>query len=301
MIHDFSLSGHDVYYYSFGACEAFRRKDTHMQGTAVITFDKKDLDPQIQKSFAMWTTKRAFDYKLVHGWRDHQPWCIYVMVHSTTEPASKVKLDTFQGGIRQPFENVSNDTIVSVVDTVPLQCKEVVNKFEDAINLFSHVVPSDCLTQIRSDLKYQATHFDSAKQKLQGGDVEKREVIEAFDTLRAENLQLFEKVFDMEDKYKVDVTKETQRNDFCYQLLNDPLSKLNYVCKPSIENTDVCLFGKSLMDLYFYKDGGSTINAAVLKRYETDIETDIDVMQSAGDGVVAGLAEFKVEGTSKSQ
>ena len=184
------------------------------------------------------------------------------------------QLETFQGGTRQPFENVSNDAIVSVVDTVPL----------DAINLFSHVVPSDCLTQIRSDLKYQATRFDSAKQKMQGGDVEKPEVIETFDTLRAENLRLFEKVFDMEDKYKVDVTKETQRNDFCYQLLNHPLSKLNYICKPSIENTDICLFGKSLMDLYFYKDGGSTINAAVLQRYETDI----DVMQSAsfnGNGV----------------
>ena len=224
------------------------------------------------------------------------------MVHSTTEPASKVKLETFQGaqGTRQPFENVSNDDIVSVVDTVPLQCKEVVSKFEDAINLFSRVVPSDCLTQICSDLKYQATRFDSAKQKMQGGDVEKPEVIETFDTLRADNLRLFEKVLDMEEKYKVDVTKETQRNDFCYQLLNHPLSKLNYTCKPSIENTDVYLFGKSLMDLYFYKDGGSTINATVLKRYETDI----DVMQLAsfnGNGVVAGVAEFKVEGTSKLQ
>ena len=60
-----------------------------------------------------------------------------------------------------------------------MQCKEVVNKFEDAINLFSRVVPSDCLTQTRSDLKYQATRFDSAKQKMQGGDVEKPEVIGA--------------------------------------------------------------------------------------------------------------------------
>ena len=131
-----------------------------------------------------------------------------------------------------------------------MQYKEVVDKFEDALRLYSCVVPSDCLTQIRSDIKYQVAKFDSAKQEMQDGDhVEIPKMMEAFDTLKTENLQIFEKILDMEGKYKVDVTKEIQRNDFCFQLLNRPLSKLNYICKPSIENSDKCIFGKPLMDL----------------------------------------------------
>lgn len=77
-----------------------------------------------------------------------------------------MKLETFQGGTKQTFENVSNEVLVTVVDAVPLQYKEIVNKFEDALNLFNRVVPSTCLTQIRNDLKSQATQFDSAKQKI---------------------------------------------------------------------------------------------------------------------------------------
>ena len=249
----------------------------------------------------MWTTKKAFDYKLVHGWKVHQPWCIYVMVHSTTEPASKAKLETFQSEKTKSFENVTNDDIVTIVDTVPSQYQKVVDKFEDAINLFSCVVPSDCLSQIRCDLKHLSNCFDSARQKVKGGRIEAPQVIEVFDALKLEKLQLLEKVLDMEGEYRVDITKEIQRNDFCFQLLRDPLSKLNYICKPSIENSDVCLFGKSLMDLYYYKESGSTINAAVLKKYETDIDV---AMQSAcvmSDGVVGGIAEFKLEGTSRSQ
>ena len=290
-------TGHDVYYYSFGACEAFRRKSAHKGAAAVITFAKKDLEPQLHRSFAMWTTKQTFDYKLVHGWREHQPWCIYVMTHSTTEP----KLETFQTENKTSFENVTNDDILTILDTVPSEYQKVVDKFEDAINLFNRVVPSDCLSQIRSDLKHLSDCFDTAKQKVKGGSIEKPEMIEVFDALKSKNVQLLEKVLDMESNYRIDITKEIQRNDICYQLLSDPLSKLNYICKPSIENSDICLFGKSLLDLYYYKDGGSTINATVLKRYETEVDV---VMQSAsviGNGVVGGLAEFKVEGTCKFQ
>ena len=58
-VHGFFLSymGHDIYYYSFGASEAFRQKDTHKEGAAVVTFNNEDLDPEIRNSFAVWTTK----------------------------------------------------------------------------------------------------------------------------------------------------------------------------------------------------------------------------------------------------
>jgi len=216
------------------------------------------------------------------------------MAHSTTEPASKAKLETFQTENKTSFENVTNDDILTILDTVPSEYQKVVDKFEDAINLFSHVVPSDCLSQIHSDLKHLSDCFDTAKQKVKGGSIEKPEMIEVFDALKSKNVQLLEKVLDMKNNYRIDITKEIQRNGICYQLLSDPLSKLNYICKPSIENSDICLFGKSLLDLYYYKDGGSTINATVLKRYETDVSV-------IGNGVVGGLAEFKVEGTCKFQ
>lgn len=80
-------------------------------------------------------------------------------------------------------------------------------------------------------------------------------------------------------------------------LLHQPLSKLNFICKACIKSADLW-FGKPL---YYYKDGGSVINSVILKNIETDNKV---VNKSAGCNgfvVVAGVAEFKVECTSKCQ
>lgn len=55
------------------------------------------------------------------------------------------------------------------------------------------------------------------------------------------------------------------------------------------------------MDLYYCKDCGSVINAALLKRIETDIDVMIQLATCNDNGVVAGVTEIKIEGTSKSQ
>lgn len=136
------------------------------------------------------------------------------MMYSTTEPASKVKLETFQGGTKHTWENTSNKAIVPIVDSVPSQYKEVISKFEDALNLFNHVVPSACLVQIQNDLNSQAAKLDTVKQDMQDADVAKPEVVKVLDTLKNETLQLLVKVHNMKDSYELDVSKETQRNDF---------------------------------------------------------------------------------------
>lgn len=65
--------------------------------------------------------------------------------------------------------------------------------------------------------------------------------------------KLLDKLSDMESTYRKDVNKETQQNDFCYEHLKVTLKELGFLPKPAIKHCDICTFGKSMMDLYFYK------------------------------------------------
>ena len=66
----------------------------------------------------------------------------------------------------------------------------------------------------------------------------------------------------------MEVSKETQRDEFCFKVMSDVLTKLNFVCKPLIESRTVSLSGKSLMDMYLYIDGGSIVSVGIVKKLE---------------------------------
>ena len=55
---------------------------------------------------------------------------------------------------------------------------------------------------------------------MKGENIKTTQVIKVFDALESENLGLLEKVLGMDDDYRVDITKEIQRNNFCFQLLS---------------------------------------------------------------------------------
>ena len=70
-------------------------------------------------------------------------------------------------------------------------------------------------------------------------------------------------------KLKKDITKEVQRNEFCYDHVQSSLQELDFVSQPSIEHCKFCIYGKSLMNLYLYKDCSATVRSylAVLSQY----------------------------------
>ena len=119
----FVYIAHHVYYYSFGAYQAFRRKFTmhrRSQAGTIVSFDKKELDQPVQESFSIWTTNETFQYKLVHKYESYRPQCVYVMAHSTTEPASKFRSDRFSKASEENIcKFISNETLIPLSDVPP--------------------------------------------------------------------------------------------------------------------------------------------------------------------------------------
>lgn len=91
----------------------------------------------------------------------------------------------------------------------------------------------------------------------------------------------------------MDINKETQRNEICYNHTKAALNGLDFISKQTIEQSDFCLYGKSTIDMYFYKDCGATVNSAVIKKLE-NYEDEDKVGYKCG--VVDGFAEFKSDG-----
>ena len=56
-------------------------------------------------------------------------------------------------------------------------------------------------------------------------------------------------------------------NQLQYQRIKNDLSNLGFLVKTSIDHNDFCMFGKSLPNLYFYKDhSGNIMKAGLLKK-----------------------------------
>lgn len=62
------------------------------------------------------------------------------------------------------------------------------------------------------------------------------------------------------------MSKEVQRNDFCYTHLKPALEELNFITKPTIDHCDACLFGKSILDLYFYRNSRGVISSGIIQK-----------------------------------
>ena len=279
------LLGHIVYYYSFGTAGAFKRRFNHEQGAATDTLLKDDLDQGMRKSFALFTEKNSFMYRLVHSWRERHPWCIYVMYHEDTEPASKAKVDIFKGAV----ENAANDTLVSFRTPIPLKYQHLAARFDEALSLYSSVVPTEVLDKIVDGVSEHDRQLELLMQKFNSETIKKADVLEFITLARAGNLEIFKKVLNIKQQYQVNVTKEIQRNDFCYDLVNGILNKLGFACKKSLEHKKICLHGKSQMDFCFYKDVEHVVTASVIRKLEDD---KIEVTRGK-EGVVGGVTEFK--------
>ena len=62
---------------------------------------------------------------------------------------------------------------------------------------------------------------------------------------------------------------------------------LNVIEKLTMEQCSICQYGKSVVDMYFYKDDGGMIQCAVVKGQDVENEQHV--------GIVGGVTEFKID------
>ena len=90
------------------------------------------------------------------------------------------------------------------------------------------------------------------------------------------------------------ITKEPQQNQFYLNYIQEELVALGFVIKPNIKQSVFSLFGKSLPDLYFYKESGkSVVGAGLLTKYSNK---DPDKEEN-GYGVAGAVTQFKSHST----
>lgn len=224
---------------------------------------KKELDKPVKVSFGTWTSNESFSYRLVHKWEKENPHCTYILLHDVTEPASKVKLDMFTSASHERlWKFTSNQSLIPVKGPIPLEYNHLATKFTEVIQLYSSVVPAALLSEIREGLSVATNELESKLHAVEKGEVE---VVGFLHNLHSDHLKLLARLAEMQCIYQKSVTKETQRNEFSYSHLLPVLNELGFIAKATIEQSDICLFGKSLMDLYFYQECGSTVNSALVK------------------------------------
>lgn len=257
---------------------------------------KNDLDAQMQASFKTWTKNSTFSYQLCHKWVVDRPLCIYALLHPVTEGASRVKLDIFRDYVGENgWQFVPIQGLIPCGD-IPDVYRNLASKFAEAMRLYSSVVPLALLSDIKKDLNFQTSLVES---KLDVGQVGGTEAEQVLQSIYRGNLKLLQKMAEMECIYGKPVNKEIQRNDFCFQHVKRPLNDLGFITKSTIEQCNICLFGKSLIDLYFYKDKGTTVNSAIIKALDEDqhasdheeLKNDI----TNHEGIICGVTEFKSE------
>ena len=72
-------------------------------------------------------------------------------------------------------------------------------------------------------------------------------------------LSVIDKLMEVGNFYKKDVNREMQRNDFLYIHLKELLKELGFIVKANIKQCSICRYGKSMLDMYFYKDSGKSV------------------------------------------
>ena len=92
-----------------------------------------------------------------------------------------------------------------------------------------------------------------------------------------------ERLASLISNHSMDIDKEVQLNTMYYRMVSRELSELGFIIKAHIEQSDFCLFGKSVPDIYFYKEHGSVVLAS--RERESTLYK--------GKGAVGATAQFK--------
>ena len=261
------------------------------QAGTIVSFDKKELDRPVQESFSIWTTNETFQYKLVHKYESYRPQCVYVMAHSTTKPASKFRSDRFSKALEENIcKFISNEALIPLSD-VPPEYNKLAIAFKECLEIYSSVVPVSLLKEVRKELRVETRQFESKRAHL-SAQTDHEGLLAMLDSYHQRSLKLLEELANIECDYQIIIDKELQKNEICYKRTKAALTELDVISKESIEHSEFSVYGKSLLDLYFYiGDSGGTVKSAVIRK----LEDHDDGVQGKDYGVVCGLAEFKLQ------
>lgn len=139
----------------------------------------------------------------------------------------------------------------------------------------------------------QDAMLEEMKRKLAQGDLDITGVLMEMTKLVQSNRKFSEELA-LTLTHTTTIQKEVEITQLCYQNIHKDLTALGFVVKTTIGHNDFCLFGKSLPDLYFYKDfRGNIVRAGLLKRIWSDDTVDEDLYKEYG--LVGGVVEFKTQ------
>ena len=198
----------------------FRMMCTHHMKTPdnTIVLDMKDHQPIIQGSLELWSKRNSFEYRLMHKCEDRAPYCIYAMVHSYSEAASKAKIKecVFSSGEKWLQVCGQQKTLVQTTDSWPSKYDVLAVKFREAVHLYSSVVPSILVSEIRQDIRGQIELLEKLDQVDQVRSVQSQAIV----------YKLLAKLAEIKVDYEKDIRQVEQRNDFCYQHLQIIIARI---------------------------------------------------------------------------
>ena len=93
------------------------------------------------------------------------------------------------------------------------------------------------------------------------------------------------------------VNKEVQRNDWIIAAIKGELASKGFRANHSYPQTNFSVFGKSLPDFYFYKEGKHIQAGVVVMMENDDIDEEIDINMPVH--LTIGTTEFKMEQNNK--
>ena len=136
--------------------------------------------------------------------------------------------------------------------------------------------------------------------KVNGGEVGTTALLVTITSLQQQCHRVLDRLSVLLSSYNMKISKEVQQNGNCYTLVQDELCSLGFVVKCHIEQREFCLFGKSMPDLYFYKElTGNKAKVGLLMKLADQMSLDSAAMWLIQQMVVA-VAQFKSSSQSGS-
>ena len=120
---------------------------------------------------------------------------------------------------------VYSESLIPIKDPVPQQYNLLATKFKEAINLYSSIVLSAVLSEVREDLNLQTNQGEA---QIQAAERDELEVVAVLNHIYTGNLKLMAKLSEMQCDYQKD-GKLMQRNNFCYNHLQPVLNELGFI------------------------------------------------------------------------
>ena len=247
-----------------------------------------------------WPKKlNAVVYKRVHLFNNEVgPWCTYVLIHDCMVAASNLTvkdLEKFQ------YRKAHNELVLGKDFKSKMKTKEHLELREKIQHFLSNVhsvVPKhsleNCLSEVKSNdvLEQMIVDVPSSSSSFTGEAVQF--LIQAAVKLAVHHVT--EEVSRHMKTSEMIVSKEIQKNDWIISSLKHELESWGFIVNYFYSQSDFCLFGKSLPDFYFYKEGEEVQGVMVATLQDNNGDGNMEVEdENVPIHLIGSTTEFKVE------